>query len=83
MLRSIELDAQRVRQRILKMAADGDIDSAVLIAAIADVVGICAAMLERSELPGHQQSFDSRMDSFIERTRQARERTKRRMQLVG
>jgi len=68
-----------VRNRILKLAADMDLDSTVLIAALADVVGLTAAVLNRSGAPHQRCGIDARLGVFNDRAREAFHQTTRDM----
>ncbi|HKQ24102.1 MAG TPA: hypothetical protein VJT81_06635 [Burkholderiales bacterium] len=67
-MRTFELDVQAVKLRILRMAEREDLDSAVLLAALADVVGLTGATADKHV---GFQPFDDRIDSFVERARAA------------
>ena len=71
MSRTFELDVQAVKLKILKYAQREDLDSAVLTAAIADVLGLTAATLD---IRAGGRDFASRMDAVIERARAAHTR---------
>lgn len=66
MRRTFELDTQRLKLRILKIAHDEDLDSDVLVAALADVLGLTAATLDMKHGP---QSLDERLAAFVERVK--------------
>ncbi len=55
------------RQAILKMAADDNADSDVVAAALADVLGIAAATLDRV---AGSQTLPDRLDAFSARVEQ-------------
>lgn len=60
------VDVARVRFAILKFAHDSNIDSAVLIQAMAEVIGMTAHVLDRDI--GYQ-NFDERMATFRDHAR--------------
>ena len=70
-MRTFELDVQAVKLRILRMAQKENLDSAVLVAAMADVLGLSAATLD---LRGTPQEIDARIGSFVERAKQEHRR---------
>jgi len=72
MKRPFELDVQRLKMAILAHAQRHDLDSEVLVAALADVLGLTAAVLDRQicHLP-----FETRMETFAEMARAAYDRT--------
>jgi len=70
-MRTFELDVQAVKLRILRMAQKENLDSAVLVAAMADVLGLSAATLD---LRGTPQEIDTRIGSFVERVKQEHRR---------
>lgn len=72
-MRTFEQDAENLKLRILRLAAEEDIDSAVMIAALADVLGLTAAVLDKRAQP---VDFDTRMDEIITRAKQQYVRAK-------
>lgn len=66
MRRSFELDTQRLKLRILKLAHDEDLDSEIVVAALADVLGLTAATLDMQNSP---QPIDDRLAAFVERVK--------------
>lgn len=67
MTRPRQLDVQAVRLAILRFAHDHDIESGVLMEALADVCGMTAGALDREV---GIQSIDERMAVFTERAKQ-------------
>jgi hypothetical protein len=59
-------DVQAVKMAILRFAHVHDVDSAVLVQAMAEVTGMVAAQLDRDI---GLQTFDERMASFAEHAR--------------
>ena len=68
-----------MREAILRLAAQEQLDSVVLIAAIADILGLTAAQLDLHGRPEQQASLDTRMDSVVERARAMHRRTLARL----
>lgn len=71
-LRAFEIDVHDTKLRMLRMAHDRDLDSAVLVAALADVLGHCAATLDAHV---GASPFETRMDEVITRAKAAYLRT--------
>lgn len=59
------------RRQVLNLAAQDDIDSGVVIAALADVVAITAAVLDHKN---GQRTLNDRMQSFCHRVEEVYER---------
>lgn len=68
MKRTRQLDVQSVKLDILRYARDHDLDTEVLIEALAQLCGLTAAVLDRDVCA---QPFDERMAAFCERAREA------------
>lgn len=62
---------QTFKRRVLQLAADGDVSSDVVVAAMADTVGLAAAVLDRHT---GTRDFDDRMGSFVARAKAAYEK---------
>jgi hypothetical protein len=66
-----------VRKRILQMAERENIDSTTFLAALADVVGIEAAVFEQTGQPYQRVTIDARLDAFTDRARETFYRVQR------
>lgn len=64
------------QSQVLQAAAAGDVDSAVVVAALADTIGVTAALLDQQT---GARSLSDRLDSFVERVRKTYEAQRRRM----
>jgi hypothetical protein len=67
------------RNRILNMAAEMDLDSTVLIAAVADVVGLTMAVLNKNGAQHQRVGIDARLEVFCDRARETFLQTTRDM----
>lgn len=67
LLRTAELDVEQVRLAILKYARDRGVPPDLLIAALADLVAMVAASLDKN---GAQIPFEERLGEFDARARQ-------------
>jgi hypothetical protein len=70
--RTLELDAQRLKMVILTHAQRHDLDTEAVVLALAETLGLTAAVLDRQV--GHLP-FKTRMESFTERAKAVYERT--------
>jgi len=68
-----------VRNRILNMAQEMDLDSTVLIAAVADVVGLTMAVLNKNGAAHQRVGIDARLEVFTDRARETYRQTARDM----
>lgn len=66
MKRTFELEVQQLKLRILRIARDEGLDSDVVVAALADVLGVTAATLDMQVGP---HPIEDRLDSFIARVK--------------
>lgn len=78
--RPFELDVREFRNRVLQLAAARNTDSAVVVAALADVIALTAAKLE---VEGHHLPFDDRMDGLLTRMKAEFHRTHLVMTVAG
>lgn len=72
MRRPFELEAEAFKLAVLRLAAERNVDSEVVVAALADVLGLTAATLDKTRGP---VVLDERLDSFLERVRAQHRRT--------
>jgi hypothetical protein len=77
-MRTFELDVQKVKLRILGLAEQEGLDSAIVVAAMADVLGLVAATLDARSIVG-PVPFAQRMASFHERAERGYRRTRDRL----
>lgn len=68
-----EAEAQRLRQDVLRLCAERNLDSAAVVAACADVVATVAATLDARE---GTRTLNDRLDSFCGRVEETYERTR-------
>jgi len=61
-----DLDVEQVKMAILRFARDRNIESDVLVQAMAEVIGMTAAALEQT---GATCSFDERMKAVVDHAR--------------
>ena len=80
MRRSFELDVEAFKLAVLNLARARAADSEVMVAALADVLGVTAAMLDKRLGP---MPLDDRLDPFIERVRAQYRRTALSMAMQG
>lgn len=74
--RNVELEVQTFRERIIRLAAEKDTDSDVVVMAIADILGLTSATLT---VRGDGISFENRMAAVYDRAKAMQDRTLRRM----
>lgn len=67
-----EEQAQKLRLDILKMAGDRNLDSAVIMCALADALATIAVALDRHT---GERTLDDRLQSFYQRAEQTYHRT--------
>lgn len=67
-----EAQAQQFRMDILKLAGDRNLDSAVVVCALADAVATVAVSLDRHT---GERTLDDRLQSFYQRAEQTYHRT--------
>lgn len=63
-----EMQAIQMKEDIIKLARDKDLDSEVVVVAMADVLGLTASMLDRKF---GRMSLDDRLHTFNQRVEQA------------
>ena len=70
-LKTFEQDVYNIKIKLLKEVAKTNIDSSILVAAMADILGLVAAKIEADKSPSMVQNktFDNNIDSFIDRAR--------------
>jgi hypothetical protein len=68
-----------VRDRVLAMGVEMNVDSTVMIAALADVVGIAMAVLNKNGQTYQRVGIDARLEVFTDRARETFARTAKDM----
>lgn len=78
MNRPFELDVHDLTMRLLNIAREKNVKPAVMVAAMADIIGQAGAMLERAD----GIAFDERTNVFIERAKASYNLTREKMAQV-
>lgn len=75
-----ELDIHNAKLQLIGLAKARNLDSGVLVAAMADVMGLCAATLEKHR--AEEVNIDAMLDEVITRAKAAFQRTRTSMILT-